>query len=123
MRCDIFDVFEFAEHVELRKDSQGFEPNAVAPEQLNGKKTPMDDHGEDESAQIDEIVWEVIRFLVISEEKWLPVLHNVASVEGEKYENYLHDEEVHSFPPQEHVDIATQEHHEIDFLGLIREAY
>lgn len=79
----------------------------------------MYDHGHDGSGRIERVVGKRIKLLVIAECKRFPKYKQVTSIDCHTSEHKLHDEQIQSLPPQEHIDISGDEHYGIDFLHFV----
>ena len=83
----------------------------------------MDNDCGEEGGAVEVVVREGVRLAVHAEAEWLFVLHEVDGVGSEGDEDDLHHEDVETLPPEEEVDIASEEDGQEELLGAVGEAW
>ena len=72
----------------------------------------MYDQGENNRYHVQQIVRERIRVTIIAQVEWFLKSHEIDSVSGQEKESYLHQEQVHTSPNEQNVEISGNEYDE-----------
>jgi hypothetical protein len=72
----------------------------------------MDDQGENNRHHVQQVVREGIGVTIVAQVEWFLKSHKVDGVSGQEKESHLHQEQVHTSPNEQNVEISGNEYDE-----------
>ena len=119
MSCQVLDVPDVLQHLQLRNNGHCFQVNAESPDDFKRSELLIEQERKDEARrnQVQD-VFERVCLWVVGDFVRLLGLHQVNYVCSGEDEAYFHYGVVEGDEVQEQVYVAAAEHQQVDFLGL-----